>query len=42
MIITDPTKPEIIIDLNITDPTIEDEPYVKSSFWDIFRNKNSM
>jgi len=42
VIITDPTKPEIIIDLNITDPTIEDEQYVKSSFWDIFRNKNSM
>jgi hypothetical protein len=42
VVIIDPTKPEITIDFNITDPAIEDEKNVGSSFWNIFRNKNSM
>jgi len=39
---TSSIKEEIIIDLNITNPTIEDDPNVISSFWDIFKNKNSL
>jgi hypothetical protein len=41
-IITNPTKPEIVIDLNITNSTTEEEESAASNFWDIFRNKNSM
>ncbi len=40
-IITNPAKPEIVIDLNITDTIIENDPTVVAKFGDVFRNKNS-
>lgn len=37
----DQQKPEIVINLNMTDPVTEEEQSVSSNFWDIFRNRNS-
>lgn len=42
VILTDPSKPEILIDLNMTNPIVDEEGNATINFWNIFRNKNSM